>query len=279
MQTIALNKGTLTLPTSWEELTPPQVEYAFKLLLMLMAGSITPFDFKYDMFVYITGYKPKLFQRKRKSGADFRAVNLANLSSRLDFFFSIKDNEITPTFNFKKNPFPGIASEHPEFTIDVTIETNLTAKQYSDGFDLVQAYRAIENEADKLYCLYKMMSVLYAIDFEHAKKQSPIVAFGVYCWFTSVLSFFQNSHPYSILFLGDKKDDQSEKINFAFNGVIITLEKAGFSYAEDMNLIKFFDTQIIMLKEMVSKAISAGVKVEQLAKQINMPMSIIEKLS
>ena len=60
MRTIQLNKGkTLELPESWDELTRPQIIYAFELMLRLFANEITPFQFRLLLLIKITGYKNK----------------------------------------------------------------------------------------------------------------------------------------------------------------------------------------------------------------------------
>ena len=56
MKTIQLNKGAITLPESWDELSPAQKRYAFFLLEKMIKGEITPPIFRLMMLRKISGY-------------------------------------------------------------------------------------------------------------------------------------------------------------------------------------------------------------------------------
>lgn len=60
MKTIILNKGTLELPESWDDLTFKQKIFAFARLMEMIDGKITPPVFRMLMLQHITGYKPTL---------------------------------------------------------------------------------------------------------------------------------------------------------------------------------------------------------------------------
>lgn len=59
MKTIALNKGTLELPDSWEDLTFRQKIYVFGLLREVMSLQLDPTVFRIRVLGYLTGYKPQ----------------------------------------------------------------------------------------------------------------------------------------------------------------------------------------------------------------------------
>ncbi|MDU1892839.1 MAG: hypothetical protein E6767_19335 [Dysgonomonas sp.] len=58
MKTIALNRGTLELPGSWDELTYDQKVFAFARLKAMTEKKISPLLFRILMLQHLTGYKP-----------------------------------------------------------------------------------------------------------------------------------------------------------------------------------------------------------------------------
>lgn len=57
MKTIKLNKGQIQLPECWDDLSYKEKLYAFRLLQQVIAGTISPAEFRLLMLQNLTGYK------------------------------------------------------------------------------------------------------------------------------------------------------------------------------------------------------------------------------
>lgn len=282
MKTIQLNKGTLNLPSAWEDLTPKQTEFTFRQLIRLYSGELLPFQFQLALLVEFTGYKPskKYFKKKAEDVKENINFNLIQLAEQINFAFTIQGNKILPNNDFKKNPFQFIDSESPYFNRHITVDTNITAKQFSDCLDLLTAYGATDDVDVKQHCLYKLFSVLYQYSMLYACSFPVEVAFGVLCWFTGIASFFQQHPVYSVLFNRDKKEeDDPDKINLGMNEIILYLKKEGYADAENLSVIDFFNAQIKSLKDSISHALGSGIKEDELSIQTGISITNIQRLS
>ncbi len=299
MRTIQLNKGkTLELPESWDELTRPQIIYAFELMLRLFANEITPFQFRLLLLIKITGYKPsrKLFSKHlfrriwmskekynellaleaaKKENIHFNLIQLAEL---LDFAFSVEENKIIPKFHFSRNPFEYMSDTPPYFNMGYTVETNLTARQFADGLDLVMAME--QNDDAKAHEAWtdRLVQLLY-FDNIDVKKLNPAVKFGILCWFKSIAIFFKNHPIYSVLYRKSDSEDLDDKISLGLMEVILFLKKTGYSDTDSMNLIDFFNAQIKQLKDTIAQALASGIKEDELSQKTGLDPYVIHKLS
>ena len=253
------------------DLSQRQLRFAFRRLLLLVAGIITPFQFKMDLLLKL-GYKPNW---KNPVSRHLFIVALENLS----LLFRIEKNEIVLNYDFPGNPFPYISSEPPTFTRNITVETNITARQFANCLDLVREINR-ENASEELrqHCLIKIVEALYKIPFKKAKKISPEIIFAVSMWFTGIALFFHRHPVYSILFKA-KANDDGEKINLGMNKTILHLQRDGYMRENDMNLIDFFDAQVKSLKDSLSASIAAGVKLEELVRKTGLDAISIIKLT
>lgn len=301
MKTIDLNhKSKLLLPEDWSDLRPKQQKKAFRLLIDVFSGSLTPFDYQIKMLLMITGYRPKkrLIAALKKSCmryfcsksrylsyledqriySDNIQHNLIRLAESITFAFELDGKTIIPNYHFKDNPFPKISSKSPHFVRNFTIDTNLTARQFSDCRDCMAELNGDIEPAFRQHLMCKMAQILYSISYEDACKLAPEMLFGITFWFTSIVHYFQHHPAYGILFQSSKKEDE-DKISLGLSEVILYLKKEGYSDSQDMNLMEFFDAQIKSLKDNLSKAIAEGAKIEELAKRTGLSYSIINKLT
>ena len=280
MKTIQLNKGSINLPDCWEDLTEKQVLFVFRMLPSLFAGQITPFEFQLQLLAEFTGYKPK--RKFRKYDSETREniqFNLIKLAEQLNFVFRLEDNKIIPIYDFKRNPFGSASPVY--FNRDVTIETNITAKQYSDCVDLLGAMHASDDVKVAEKCLVKLSAVLCDCTESEARKMPPEFLFGMMYWFTGVYHFFREHPIFGILYNGSENADSSadDKINLGMSEVILYLEKEGYAFVEDKNLIDFFNAQIKALKDSIGKAIGSGAKLEDIAARTGLSIYNIERLT
>ncbi|HOG05943.1 MAG TPA: hypothetical protein PK978_06885 [Paludibacter sp.] len=299
MRIIQLNKGkTLELPECWDELTRPQIIYAFELLLRLFANEITPFQFRLLLLIKITGYKPsklsisdKIFRRIWLSKDKYNELmalkseikenihfNLIQLAELLDFAFSVEENKIIPKFSFKSNPFEYLSDTPPYFNIGYTVETNLTARQFADGLDLVVAMDQTDDADAHRAWTDRLIQVLYSDNIQ-VNKLSTAIKFGILCWFKSVAMFFKNHAIYSVLYRKSETEESEDKISLGLMEVILFLKKTGYSDTDSMNLIDFFNAQIKQLKDTIAQALASGIKEDELSQKIGLDPYVIYKLS
>lgn len=298
MLTIQLPKRKLELPESWEELRPDQVPVVFRYLMQLFSNEITPFECKLRFLVLFTGYKPtrrvnmfslikNVFTKKEKYNLFLSEedeinenieFNLIQLAEKMNFAFTVEANKIVPNYEFKRNPFWPDAPVY--FNRDVTVETNITAKQYTDCLDLLSAFHSSTDAHVHEVCLVKVMAVLYHIDDSEARRYPIEVLFGVMFWFTGIVKFFREHSVYGILY--DRKSNADEditKINLGMAEVLLYLEKEGYSFMEEKNIIDFYNAQIKALKDSVNSALSMDVKIDDIAKRTGLSINTINRLS
>ena len=303
MKTIQLNKSALELPDCWEDLSYREKIFTFGILSELFAGTITPEVARLKMLIEYTGYKPSwidLFREALKKVSEQREIinfNLLKLSEELTFAFKVEENRIIPNHIFKRNPIPFIRIGTKryfgrKFDNDISCRTNITAREFSDCFDV---FAAMQGEgvadADRFDCINQICAILYPktddyntnlVSGHHWKLRyiQPSIKFGIIFWFTGIVKYYTEHPIYGLLFKSDKNREESgNKINLGMNEIVLTLKKEGYGSPETMNLNDYFDAQIKLLKDMINKAIADGVKPDKLSKKTGIPLSTIQKLS
>lgn len=314
MKTIKLNKGSINLPEKWEDLTEKQVPFVFRELMRLFAKEITPLDFQCNLLCEFTGYKAKKrtgfwykFKRfffeliyiclhgskKYHAMLDLEQmqyenvqINLIALAKELNFAFKLDGLNIDCDYKFLYNPFRylqfgvKIPIPTPYFNRNITIETNIKAREYADCFDLLTALSDNVDPVIQHHLMAKIFSILYGISIDEALKQAPEVLFGVQYWFSSIVLFFQKHPVYSILYSSEnKEDDTANKIKLGQAETLLYLKKEGYHGIEDMNIVDFFNAQLKSLKDCISKALGAGMEIEKLSQETGISIYNLERLS
>jgi len=305
MKTIKLKRTTINLPECWEDLKGDQVVFAFHELARLLTLEITPFQFQLNMLIKITGYKPAkksgfwfrtkwffrlawlmIFRNERykeiiQHRADTQEIiefNLIQLAEHITFAFTLQDNKIVPNYDFKRNPFDSSAPVY--FNRDVTVETNITAKQYVDCMDLLQAFNQTDKDYVRIICLRKIMETLYGFNTRAILRLPAEIPFGVMFWFTGIVKFFREHPVYSVLYDRAEGDEPDEsKINLGMSETLLFLEKEGYSFVQDKNVIEFYDAQVKALKDSVNNALGSGITKDELAKRTGLSIKNINRLS
>jgi len=308
MKVITLKRTTISLPDSWDDIRPDHIPAVFRNLMLLFSNEITPFQFRLNVLIVLTGYRPSLkrgfifctkrlfyltFYRILKGKRRFMEMlaheqeieeniqfNLIQLAEQIKFAFTLDGNKIVPNYDFNHNPLSGWI-DAPTFDRDVTVETNITARKFIDCVDLLNAYREAEDPKVQTFCLNKIMCVLYDLSMHRVKTYSPEIPFGVMYWFTSIVMFFREHPVYSVLYESTKTgdDDDSSKINLGMSEILLYLEKEGYSFVEDKNVIEFYNAQVKALKDSINTALSSGVKIDELASQTGISAYTITRLT
>ncbi|MCD7898524.1 MAG: hypothetical protein LUH22_01210 [Bacteroides sp.] len=229
--------------------------------------------------------------RPVRSEREMISLNLYLLSEKLDFAFTLENNTLNFKRNFRQNPIPFIRLNGRRFTgrkfvMDIAPFTNITAKEYSDCYDLYLAYHQTKDQRNKENCLDKMISILYpATDnykenmvsdhLNFIRKLSSGLKFGILYWFSGIVEFYTTHPVYSILFRRDP--EKKTHISLGMNEVVLMIERKG--YNPDCNLNDFFDKQICILKDNLAEALANGVKIEKLSRTTGLSIQQINQLA
>ena len=302
MKTIQLNKSSIELPNCWEDLSYKEKIFTFGILGELYAGTITPEIARLKMLIEYTGYKPSwidLFREALKKDNTQREIinlNLLNLSEELTFAFTVEENRIIPNYAFKKNPISYIKINHIRyvgkiFENDINCRTNITAREFSDCFDIFASMQGEITDADRYDCINQICAILFPktddytanlVSGHHWKMRyiNPAVKFGIIFWFTGIVKYYTEHPVYGLLFKSEKHPDESgNKIHLGMNEIALTLKKEGYGSPETMNLNDYFDAQIKILKDMINRALADGMKADKIVEKTGVPLSTIQKLS
>ena len=302
MKTIQLNKSSVELPDSWEDLSFKEKVFTFGIISELFGGNITPEVARLKMLIEYTGYKPSWIQlireafKKNNEQREIINLNLLNLSEELNFAFTVEENRIILNHVFKKNPISYIKIDRDRyvgrrFEIDTICRTNITAREFSDCFDISASLQGEIADADRFMGINQICAILFPEQDDYYKNLNcghhwkmrevdPAVKFGIIFWFTGIVKYYTEHPVYGLLFKSEKHQEESgNKIHLGMNEIVLTLKKEGYGSPETMNLNDYFDSQIKFLKDMINRALADGVKAEKIAQKAGVPLSTIQKLS
>ena len=292
----------LLLPDSWEDLSYKEIIFTFGILAELFAGTLTPEIARLKMLIEYTGYRPswiQLIKEAFKKDTEQREIinfNLLKLSEELNFAFTVEENRIIPNHKFKKNPISKIRIclrrfSSRIFETDTLCRTNITAREFSDCFDIFASMQGEIADADRFDYINQICAILFPryddytknlVSGHHWKMRyvHPTIKFGVIFWFTGIVKYYTEHPVYGLLFKSEKHADESgAKIHLGMNEIVLTLKKEGYGSPETMNLNDYFDAQIKFLKDMINRALAEGVKADDITKKTGVPASTIQKLS
>lgn len=296
-----LDGSVLHLPTEWGELTQEQTLRSMELLPLVVAGQMTPFDFQLEMLLMITGFRPAKHLWRRVCDwfmrifspigyaasvqtEEFRQecvrYNLIRMAEMLTFAFEVKDGVVTLNYYFSDNPFAYMVPGAARFTRRLTIETNMTARQFADGVDLLADVGSGDSEEFHLHILRRLSAVMYNLEYDDTEGLPMAVLFGTSLWFTGVVQYFKNHPVYGMLFRRSTTATagSDSAFNLGMGEVILSLEKSGYHNAAAMNLLEFMDAQIKMIKDTVVKAAAEGVKTGEIASKTGLSVADVIRL-
>ena len=294
MKQIKLNKGYLDLPDCWEDLNFKQKLFAFEILFRVINGDLKsqPHTALILLLIEFTGYRPS---RKYAANMEIINFNLLRLSEQIKFIFTVDEEEykITPQYGFKTNPFSYIKIGRKKFfgkrfELDITAKTNITAREFVDCSDLLIAMNKMQSEEEKQECVNQICAILYPSTGNYMqnmvsghnkamKTVNPVIKFGIVYWFTGIVKFYTEHEIYSLLFSGNKNEDEG-KVQLG-NEILLMLQREGYGFPDTMNLNDYFDAQIKHLKDIIGKALGEGLEAFKIAQKTGIDLSIINKLS
>lgn len=218
--------------------------------------------------------------------------NLVAISEKIAFPWRQENGQTIINTMMLRNPIPFIRIRTKKvqglyFNIGIITQTNITARQFADAFDISRAFA----QSQDARLLNHLCAILYPGNYSHANAVNSnyherftrvpfIVRYAVYLWFTGVTSYFVNHPVYSLLFNGSKNDNP-DRISLGLSESILQLSLTGFGGIDEMsnqNVITFFDAQVKSLKKTISDALGKGVKKEELPALLNLSISQIDSL-
>lgn len=254
-------------------------------------------EFKEYIELYRQIYRTYVTEEENRK--DIINFNLLRLAKEIDFIFQIDRNEkkIIPLYTFCSNPFPFIQIGRRKFKgrrfeVDVTVKTDISAREFVDCLDLLSAINQIDSDQKKQQCMNQLCAILYPSGEDYAENMvsghhrlmnrlDPLIKFGISYWFTGVVKFYTEHPVYGILFSGRSSEDPEHnngKVQLS-SEVLLMLRKQGYGAPETMKLNDYFDAQVKVLKDMISDAISSGLSVSKIAQKTGIELSVISKLS
>lgn len=303
MKDIMLCDGSmLHLPTEWGELTQEQTLRSMELLPLVFAGQMTPFDFQLEMLLIITRYKPdrrRLWRRLRRAWlwltnpveamaqkeldrlrSEYVTCNLVRMAECLNFAFELNGSELKLNYYFTDNPFADMIKGAARFTRRMTVETNMTARQFSDGVNLLSNLKSDDTPDFHTHILRRLSAVMYNLEYDDTEGLPMAVLFGTSLWFTGVVQYFKEHPVYGMLFRRSTTATagSDSAFNLGMGEVILSLEKAGYHNVAEMNLLEFMDAQIKLIKDNVAKAAAEGVKAGEIASRSGLSVADVIKM-
>lgn len=314
MKTFEIGKTTIQLPENWDELSNLQFLHLAKLILLYQARKITHFELKVSALYNFIGFElkpPKAHKRKYlrvvlpyyiKYKLGF--INISEYKKisgpAYDLYISTSDTylyfniiQLTEQLTFldeldiflSTNPLYGDQELNlPQFEVGVYINTSIKIGQYTDALEFCKAYEetgdikmldwainCLSHSYDSLNEIHETLPLVSKIKFP--KK------YAAYLWFLSVSNYFKNHQIYSMLF--SEKQTDSDSINSPANTSIYKIVSEGYGdlkTIKQLNLIEFYDLQILLLRNSISSALDAGVELPKLAEKTGLSISQINKL-
>lgn len=270
--------------------------WMFKSLLFFIAVPFVALFFRLKFNgAYFARYWCEWYFRYRPKKYDRNIINenLYRLSEMMDFAFSIQDRKVSWKRSFAKNPIPYIKIKKKmfvgkKFILDIAPFSNITAREFSDCFDLYIAHSSSTSNKEKDQLLDKIISILYPASnqynenlvsdhLELISSLSPSIKFGIFYWFSGIVEYYMEHPYYSILFRSGNSNSNEDKIQLGMNEVILMIKKKGYDPNDNIN--DFFDTQLKILKDNLDEAIAKGVKIEDLASKTGLSITDINRLT
>lgn len=291
---------SVIIPSRWCELPSRYVDYAYRLLADVLLGKIEPFEFQLGMLKKMHSIKTRPTFRwwhyLTKSGNEYRRwykqeleridkvlCGLIYLADSCTFAFEVDDEskEIKPKYDLPRNPFPHLGNA-PSFNRGLSTETNFTARQYVDCYDIETALQSEQCKSDidlSMKLMRKMSQVIYGISESKAESLEIWKLILIRYWFQSITAFFVYHPVYSILYKTHPVASDVDRISMGLDETIMQLSKSGYQDVENMDVIKFFGLQLKELKDQISKAVASGVKESTIVEDTGLDLITIQRLS
>jgi hypothetical protein len=295
MITVKNYKGkTFTIPNAWEELTPPQYVSVAQLLMRLTGREINLYDFRFALLRELTGFHAT---GKKYSEPEVERIcsNLIFLSEKITFALRRDGEGYRPNLSFRRNPKPQLRAGRKtfagaRFTVDRVVDTDITARQFCDAYDILAGFADAPDEA----LLNALCAILYGGLKPYALSEATRLAkscfaqvafpqkYAVMIWFAGVAQWLVGHPVYSVLFAGKNAGGAGPRISLGMSESIMQLSHAGFGSVDGIGALPvtdFFDLMVKDLKLQLSEAIAKGAKKENIIRQTGLTYAQLSALT
>jgi|GEM_PF-2363319 len=291
MLTIDFSHGrNILLPEDWTEVEMNHREQVFSWFIGMLMGQMTPFDWQLRTLILLTGYQPsRQTRRALRYGNPIRneiEYNLIRLAELLDFPWvkcgaDEQTNHPTDTPTVPPNrwilstkmldaPFPCKTYFRRSTPF---IETNLTARQFVDAVELLSLINEPEQPACSVELLMKKMSEVVGAEDTGSLVQN----WALTLWMTGVVQYFYDSPRYGILYKR-VTGAHGEQAGEPMMTTLLEMQERGYQNPGEMPVEEYHEVQLKMLRDNLRKALSEGVKKEELVQRTGIPINFIEEL-
>lgn len=279
----------VSVPESWEELTPRQALATFIILQGFPKKSKAVIQML--LLQYYIGYRPTKKCRTLET-LETATDNLRRIARKVEFpFDTAADGTIILNNVMLRNPVPYLRLRFKKyygakFDITSVTRTDINAITFVECMDLCRAYVKSNDE--------EYLTMLVALLYPDGRTYEDIVRTNyadrfknvalevkelIYFWFTGVVRWIMEDDLYGLLFRGSKK--QEDSISRGMSETISALSAAGYGdilAIRRLGATDFFDLQIDSYKASIQRYVANGGKPEELSKNLHIPPSIIQKL-
>jgi hypothetical protein len=191
-------------------------------------------------------------------------------------------------FDLTRNLLPQVSKGNKVYkgfyfdTVNGDIKTNLTAEQYLDASEYFNAYSEDKNPgflASFINCLYHKRSTPHSKDIpsvDDKKTKDAIVMVFMY-----IQKTFLNDPIFKILFTEEQSSGSMAKLNLGSSEAILQVVEEGYGSLNEvkkMNILDFFNTQIMILKKHVAQLRAMDKKAGEISKEMNLSIDVINQL-
>ena len=276
MITLTLKKKPNNFPTRWEEFTPKDGE-TFKRMAREMAFfelGVHNFDaFTVSLTIAILGVK------KVSGFTDEFSENIFRLGEHFTFPYVLRtredgSREASISVRLSENLLPVLnGTRGYAFSREDSgrMECSLTAEQYIDSLELMQAYQATR----QVSALENMVRVLYP----GIRKIRPDDIWGVYYNFRGILAWLRSIPSYAIIFPPEETAKPGAVRNPAgLSASIFSLAKAGYgdiNAIKDLPLFSYLGLLIQQTVESIRTLAASGMKPTQISEKLGLPIETV----
>lgn len=276
MITLTLKKKPYNFPTRWEEFTPKDGE-TFKRMAREMAFfelGVHNFDaFTVSLTIAILGVK------KVSGFTDEFSENIFRLGEHFTFPYVLRtredgSREASISVRLSENLLPVLnGTRGYAFSREDSgrMECSLTAEQYIDSLELMQAYQATR----QVSALENMVRVLYP----GIRKVRQDDIWGVYYNFRGILAWLRSIPSYAIIFPPEETARPGAVRNPAgLSASIFSLAKAGYgdiNAIKDLPLFSYLGLLIQQTVESIRTLAASGMKPTQISERLGLPIETV----
>jgi len=173
---------TISIPSSWDEMTPEQVRFVFKTYDRCIRTGASPLEFNIRVLYFLLGIKSlkkyvKLSIRKPSAARKISENTLWLCHSCLDFLLKEEESGEVPrlSYNSIRNSLPAVRSNlGPLLTGPADLLQDLTFGEFRHAFAALSAFFESHDEADLNECIAHLYRPVSRTANRAGRKVQPV---------------------------------------------------------------------------------------------------------